>query len=198
MGYWWILDHVSFVFDNWSCDPKVSPVQPVEVSDAVDAKLQLLSSRSKRKWIDLLTRQRVQPIEASFAVSPLCHMPGVPDVWVFAVDARTTPEFGISCFTRRPVYILHVALQKKKRSRCCRNYFADALNQEHPRTSQIGERYLLFDHRFLQYHQRLEVWYRVFAQSESIVIPLTYITGPHHADITWQSCHPYGFGFVWE
>lgn len=138
--YW--VGHVSFVFENWWCDPKISQVQPVEVSEAVDAKLlsffkieTLHTWCAFQKWIGLLTRRQwAQPIETSSAnLSPLCHMPGVPEVWVFAEDARTTPEFGKSCFTRRPVYILHVALQKKS-SGCRTNYFVDALNQEHPRT----------------------------------------------------------------
>jgi hypothetical protein len=163
--YW--VGHVSFVFENWWCDPKISQVQPVEVSEAVDAKLlsflkieTLHTWCAFQKWIGLLTRRQwAQPIETSSAnLSPLCHMPGVPEVWVFAEDARTTPEFGKSCFTRRPVYILHVALQKKKQ-RMPHKLFCWCPK---PRTSknynQTGERYLmsrkgmecerLFDHGF--------------------------------------------------
>ena len=140
---------------------------------------------------------------SSANLSPLCHMPGVPEVWVFAEDARTTPEFGKSCFTRRPVYILlHVALQKKS-SGCRTNYFVDALNQEHPRTAlpYVQKRNGMWKTiwpRIYQYYQRLEVLYHVFAKSRSILIPLAYITGSHHTDINWQNCHPYVFGFVWE
>ena len=66
--YW--VGHVSFVFENWWCDPKMSQV-PVEVSEAVDAKLlsflkieTLHTWCAFQKWIGLLTRRQwAQPKE---------------------------------------------------------------------------------------------------------------------------------------
>ena len=149
----WSQDLTSSSWSVWSCGCEVTLF--LENRNAA----YLMRFSKVNRIVDKEAMSSTKRNYSSANLSPLCHMPGVPEVWVFAEDARTTPEFGKSCFTRRPVYILlHVALQKKKQ-RMPHKLFCWCPK---PRTSknynQTGERYLmsrkgmecerLFDHGF--------------------------------------------------